>query len=106
MSSREVTISAEESSSGESEDREKMQGGPIDIEQYDYVKGAQMRMKNAIAEERGELEMNRYIEKQRSAQTIKIIGDPDKLNTIYREMLSGATHETLEDMERYEDMYF
>ena len=51
-SSREVTISVDDRSSDESEDREKMQDGPIDIEQYDYVTGAQMRMKNAIAEER------------------------------------------------------
>ena len=65
-----------------------------------------MRMKNAIAEERDILERNRYIEKLRSAQTIKIIGDPGKLDTIYREMLIETTHETLADMGRFEDMYF
>ena len=65
-----------------------------------------MRTKNAISEERDTLGRNRYIEKQRSAQTIKIIGSPNKLNTIYREMLSETTHEVITDMERYEGMYF
>ena len=39
-----VTISEENSSSEESEECEKMQEGPIDIEQYEYVTGAQIRM--------------------------------------------------------------
>ena len=60
--SREVTISVEDSSSDESEEREKIQDGPIEIEQYDFATGAQMRMKNAISEEREILERNRYIE--------------------------------------------
>ena len=42
--SMEVAISEETSSSEESEECEKMQEGPIDIEQYEYVTGAQIRM--------------------------------------------------------------
>ena len=43
--SGEVTISEENSSSEESEECEKMQEGPFDIEQYECATGAQMRMK-------------------------------------------------------------
>ena len=96
--SMEVAISEETSSSEESEECEKMQEGPIDIEQYEYATGAKMRMKNAVADERDVLERNRYIEKQRRSQTIKIIGDPGKMNTIYRDILSETTHELLYDM--------
>ena len=65
-SSGEVTISEEEESirSDESEDIEKMQDGPIDIEQYDFVTGAQMRMQNAISEERDILEREEPIHRK------------------------------------------
>ena len=98
--SMEVTISEENSRSEESEECEKMQEGPIDIEQYEYVTGAQIRAKNAIAEERDVLGRNRYIEKQRISKTIKIIGGPGKMNTIYRDLLSETTQEVLYDMGR------
>ena len=39
-----------------------MKEGPIDVEQYEYVTGAQIRMGNAIAGERDILGRNRYIE--------------------------------------------
>ena len=40
-----ATLSEENSSPEESEECEKMQEGPIDIDQYEYVTGAQIRMK-------------------------------------------------------------
>ena len=101
-----MTISEENSSSDESEECGKMQEGPTDIDQYEYVTGAQIRMQNAIAEERDALERNRYIAKRRSSQTIKIIGGPGEMNTIYRDLLSETTHEVLSDMGRYEEMYY
>ena len=41
-----------------------------------------MRMKNALSAERDILERDRYVEKIRSAQTIKIIFGPGDLNTL------------------------
>ena len=40
-----------------------MQPGIIDIEKYEYQIGPQMRMKNALAEQRDILERDRYIGK-------------------------------------------
>ena len=54
-----------------------------------------MRMQNALAEQRDILERDRYIEKVRSAQTIKIIADPDQLETQYRECTKETTYEAL-----------
>ena len=70
-----------------------MKAEPIDIDKYEYATGAQIRMKNTIAEGKGALERNMYIEKQRSSQTIKIIGDPGKMNQIYRCILRETTQE-------------
>ena len=66
-----------------------------------------MRMKNALAEQRDILERNRYVEKIRSAQTIKIICDPEELNRIYGELYDEEiTHRTLEIMGSDEDAYY
>ena len=46
----------EESDSGESAEEEQMQPGIIDIEKYEYQIGPQMRMRNALAEQRDILE--------------------------------------------------
>ena len=89
-------------SSEESEACEIMQAGPIDIDQYEYAAGAQIRMKNAISEEKDTLERNRYTEKHRSSQTIKIICDTSKMNLIYRDLVSVPTQESLYDMGRQE----
>ena len=48
--SKEVSISVEDSISEESEGCEEMQEGMINLDRYEYVTGAQIRMKNAIAE--------------------------------------------------------
>ena len=82
-----------------------MQEGPIDIDQYEYVTGAQIRMQNAIDEVKDALEGNMYIGKQRSSQTIKIIGDPGKMNQIYRDMLRETTQDVLSEMKRNGEMY-
>ena len=63
-----------------------MQEGTIGVEKYEYQIGAHMRMKNALAAERDILERDRYVEKIRSAQTIKIICEPDDLNTLHRQL--------------------
>ena len=80
--------------------------GPIVIAKYEYTTGAQGRAKNAIAGEKGTLERNRYIEKQRIVQTIKIICDSPKMSLIYRDIVRGSTQETLYDMGRSEEMYY
>ena len=61
---------------------------------------------NALAEERDVLERNRYIEKVRSAQTIKIIGDPDRLDRLYKKLFEEETYAALADLRRWEAMYF
>ena len=83
----------EERSSDESEAWGKMQSAPIDVDQYEFATGAQIRMRNAIDEGKDALERNRYVGKQRSAQTIKIICDPDKMNHIYRDIPRETTQE-------------
>ena len=83
-----------------------MQAGPIDIDKYEYASEAQIQMKNSIGEGKDALERNRYIEKQRSSQTIMIIGDPRKMNQIYRDILRDATQELLYEMGREDEMYY
>ena len=61
---------------------------------------------NALADERDVLERNRYIEKVRSAQTSKIIGDPDRIDRMYKKLLEANTYAALSDLRRWEDMYF
>ena len=78
----------------------------IDLDQYEYVTGAQIRMQNAIAVERDTLERNRYIKKQRSSQTVKIIGGPIELNKLYRDLLTETTQSVLSDVGRSEEMYY
>ena len=75
-----------------------MQEGPIDVEQYEYATGAQIRMKNSIAEGKDTLDRNRYIEKKRSSQTIKIICDPGKLKLVFNDLAREPTQEVLYDM--------
>ena len=83
-----------------------MQEGPIDVDKYEYATGAQVWMKNAISEEKDTLERDRYIPKQRSSQTIKIICDPSKMNLIYRDLVREPTQEALLDMGRQEELYY
>ena len=83
-----------------------MQGEIIELDQYENVTGPQIRMKNAIAECRDTLERNRYIEKQRSSQVIKIIGEPGELNLIYRDMITEMTQSVLSDLGKQEEMYY
>ena len=93
--------------SEESAEEEKILEGTIDVEKYEYQIGAHMRMKNALAAERDILERNRYIEKIRSAQTIKIICDPEELNALYGQMFQNElTHRVLEEMGSDEDAYY
>ena len=101
----EVSIITADRSSEESEAWGEMQDGPICIDQYEYATGAQIRMRNSIAEGKGSFERNRYIGKQRISQTLKIIGNPAKLNTIYRDILTESTKDVLYEMKRNEDMY-
>ena len=77
-----------------------MQEGPIDVAQYVFATVAQIRMGNAIAERKDAIERNRYVEKQRRLQTIKIICDPEKMNHIYRDIVWETTKESLYDMGR------
>ena len=84
-----------------------MQEGAIDVEKYEYQIGAHMRMKNALAAERDVLERDRYVEKIRSAQTIKIICEPDDLNTLYRQLYKKElTVRALEEIGNDEDAYY
>ena len=69
-----------------------MKPGIIDIEKYEYQIGPQMRMEIALAEQRDILERDRYIEKIRSAQTIKIICDPEILEKMYQGLLEETTY--------------
>ena len=92
--------------SEESAEEEQMQPGIIDIEKYEYQIGPQMRMKNALAEQRDILERGRYVEKIRSAQTIKIICEPEVLDKMFQEQRKETTHRALEDLRSWEDMYY
>ena len=83
-----------------------MQSAPIDVDQYEFATGAQIRMRNAIDEGKDALERNRYVGKQRSAQTIKIICDPDKMNHIYRDIPRETTQGVLYEMGRAGEMYY
>ena len=83
-----------------------MQEGPIDVEQYEYATGAQIRMKNSIAEGKDTLDRNRYIEKKRSSQTIKIICDPAILKKIFNDLAQESAKEVLFDMYRHEETYY
>ena len=47
-----------------------------------------------------------YVGRQTSSQTVKIIGDPDKMNQIYRDILSETTQDVLYKMKRNEEMYY
>ena len=76
------------------------------MDQYEYATGAQSRMENAIEEEQDALERNRYTEKHRSSQTIKIIRDPIKMNLTYRDLVRGPIQESLYDMGRQEEVYY
>ena len=58
-------------SSGESEEHERMQSGIIDLGKEEMQTGPQMRMKNALAEERYVVERNRYIEKSEVHRRLK-----------------------------------
>ena len=49
--------------------------------------GAQMGMRNALAEQRYIPERDRYIAQKRSALTIKIIADPRQLGKLYEEFM-------------------
>ena len=99
-------VQIEESSSEESETWEKMQEGPIDVEQKEYSPGAHIRLKNAIAEGKDTLDRNRYIEKQRSSRTIKIIRDPVILRKISNDLVRGSAQEVLFDMCLREETYY
>ena len=73
---------------------------------YEYQIGARMRMKNALSEQRDILERDRYVEKIRSAQAIKIICEPEELNKIYGTLFDEeVTHRALELMGSEEDAY-
>ena len=63
-------------------------------------------MENALAEQGDVLERERYVEKVRSAQTIKIICDPGTLDKMYKEQLAETTFIALEDLRRWEDMIY
>ena len=63
-------------------------------------------MKLAINELKGELERNRYVEKQRGSQTFKITCGPVKLGRILTEMANGPTQATLCDIEKQNDAYY
>ena len=66
-----------------------------------------MGMKNALSAERDILEMDRYVEKIRSAQTIKIICGTGDLNTLYGQLYDKElTHRALEEMGNDEDTYY
>ena len=99
-------VQIEESSSEESEACEKTKEGPIDVQQKEYATGAQIRMKNAIAEGKDTIERNRYIEKQRSSQTIKIICDPAILKKIFNDLAHESAKDVLFDMYRHEGTYY
>ena len=94
----EVSIITEDISSEESETWEEMQAEPTDIDKYEYATWGANPNANAISEVQDALERNRYVEKQRSSKTIKIIGDTDKMNQIYRDIPRETTQEVLCEM--------
>ena len=96
----------EGSDSDESEEGEGVKPGIVDIEKYEFQIAPQMRMKNALEEQRDVLERERYIAKVRSAQTIKIICDPGTIGKMYKEQLGETTFVALADLRRWEDMIY
>ena len=92
--------------SGEGEEREIAHPGPIDISKPEQAEWPFNLMKFAIAELKGELERDRYVEKPRSSQTFKIIFDDAKLRTILQETANVPTRETLRDMGKPHESYY
>ena len=64
-----------------------------------------MRTKDALEEERDLLERNRYIGNVRSAQTIKIIADPDQLEKQFRENIKATTYGALSELKKWGELY-
>ena len=92
-------------SSGESEECEITHEVPIDITKYEYVTGAQVRMKSAISEERGAWE------KPIRREAAQLSYDQDNLPPNQDEpnlsrFDKGSTQETLYDMGRSEEIYY
>ena len=63
-------------------------------------------MKIAIEAEKDSLQINRYLERKRISQAIKIICDPWKLNQIYRDLIREPERETLYDVGKIEELYY
>ena len=83
-----------------------MQEGPIGSEKYEYARVARIRMKIAISEEKDALSRNRYAEKHRISQTIKIICDQNNMDQIYRDLLREPTQEKLYVLGDMEVLYY
>ena len=64
-----------------------------------------MRMRHALAEQRDIPERDRYIEKRRSAMTIKIIADPKQLDALYEECMEEATYKAMAEMKKWGEIY-
>jgi len=105
FSEREDSDSERNSSSDESYPQERIHEGIIDIEQEEMPTGAQMRMRYALAEQRDIPERDRYIEKRRSALTVKIIADPKHLDELYEELIQEITYKAMAEMEKRGEIY-
>ena len=102
---REVSIIAEDSSSEESE----AWGNAIGADRHRSIRICERSTdptENAIGEGKDAIERNMYIGKHRSPQTVKIIGGPDKMNQIYRDIPIETTKEVLYEMGRADEMYY
>ena len=95
-----VQISQDERgcTSGEYEERENIQPGPIDLANREHVAGTHNLAKRAISELKGELDRKRYVAKQRTPQTFKIIGGISKLIRTLQKMAHVPTQSALLDI--------
>ena len=67
--------------------------------------GTQMRMKYALAEQRDIPERDRYIEKRRSALTVKIIAGPKQLDQLYEELTQEIIYKAMAEMGKWNEIY-
>ena len=88
------------------EERGEIQPEPIDTSRLERPTGPYVRMKFRIAESQGELGRNRYVEKQRSSQTIEIICGPEELNDVFHDMVNEPAQETLRDLGMAAEVYY
>ena len=67
--------------------------------------GAQMGRRHALAEQRDIPERDRYIEKRRSALTIKIIAGPKQLDVLFEECMQETTYKAMGEVGKWDEIY-